>query len=101
MSASFCSLASPDDGAAHTIGDRGRAGKRQCAELPPLARLAVECRALPSRPPTLQFRSSRLATTASHQESAMGERFPGVPPSARPPEDRLDSWKEIATYLNR
>ncbi len=31
----------------------------------------------------------------------MGERDPGVPPSARPPEDRLDSWKEIATYLNR
>src|SRR5438067_2649640 len=26
---------------------------------------------------------------------------PGTMPSARPPEDRLDSWKEIATYLNR
>ena len=24
-----------------------------------------------------------------------------TPPSARPPEDRLDSWKEIAAYLNR
>ncbi len=31
----------------------------------------------------------------------MGESIPGVPPSARPPEDRLDSWKEIAAYLNR
>ena len=31
----------------------------------------------------------------------MGERFPDVPPSARPREDRLDSWKEIATYLDR
>jgi len=31
----------------------------------------------------------------------MGEPFPGTPPSVRPPEDRLDSWKEIATYLNR
>jgi Tol biopolymer transport system component len=31
----------------------------------------------------------------------MGELFPGTPPSLRPPEDRLDSWKEIATYLNR
>jgi Tol biopolymer transport system component len=31
----------------------------------------------------------------------MGERFPSTPPSARPPEDRLDSWKEIAAYLNR
>ncbi len=31
----------------------------------------------------------------------MGESFPGTPPSVRPPEDRLDSWKEIAAYLNR
>jgi Tol biopolymer transport system component len=31
----------------------------------------------------------------------MGESFPGTPPSVRAPEDRLDSWKEIAVYLNR
>jgi Tol biopolymer transport system component len=31
----------------------------------------------------------------------MGEPLPGTPPSVRPPEDRLDSWKEIAAYLNR
>src|SRR5439155_25718083 len=31
----------------------------------------------------------------------MGEPFPGIPPSVRPPEDHLDSWKEIAAYLNR
>jgi len=31
----------------------------------------------------------------------MGEPSPGTPPSLRPPEDRLDSWKEIAAYLNR
>jgi Tol biopolymer transport system component len=31
----------------------------------------------------------------------MGEPSPGTPPSKRPPEDRLDSWKEIAAYLNR
>jgi len=31
----------------------------------------------------------------------MGEPFPGTPPPVRPPEDRLDSWKEIAAYLNR
>jgi len=31
----------------------------------------------------------------------MGEQFPATPPSMRPPEDRLDSWKEIAAYLNR
>src|SRR5881392_3372139 len=34
------------------------------------------------------------------QESAMGEPSPGAP-SERPPEDRLDSWKEIAAYLER
>jgi len=31
----------------------------------------------------------------------MGEPFPGAPPSVRLPEDRLDSWKEIAAYLKR
>jgi Tol biopolymer transport system component len=31
----------------------------------------------------------------------MDESSPGTPPSVRPPEDRLDSWKEIAAYLNR
>jgi Tol biopolymer transport system component len=31
----------------------------------------------------------------------MGEPFLGTPPSERPLEDRLDSWKEIAAYLNR
>jgi hypothetical protein len=31
----------------------------------------------------------------------MGEPIPGTQPSARPSEDRLDSWKEIAAYLDR
>ena len=31
----------------------------------------------------------------------MPELVPGAPSSARPPQDRLDSWKEIAAYLNR
>jgi Tol biopolymer transport system component len=31
----------------------------------------------------------------------MGESFHGTPSPERPPEDRLDSWKEIAAYLNR
>lgn len=31
----------------------------------------------------------------------MSEASSGTPPSGRPPEDRLDSWKEIAAYLNR
>src|SRR6266481_15196 len=36
-----------------------------------------------------------------NQERAMGETFPDAAPSVRPPETRLDSWKEIAAYLNR
>jgi hypothetical protein len=35
------------------------------------------------------------------QEIAMVEPVPETTPSARPLEDRLDSWKEIAVYLNR
>src|ERR1700722_6081882 len=31
----------------------------------------------------------------------MGETFPDTAPSVRPPQERLDSWKEIAAYLNR
>lgn len=31
----------------------------------------------------------------------MAESAPGTPPSGRPLEDLLDSWKEIAAYLNR
>ncbi len=31
----------------------------------------------------------------------MAEPSVGTPPSERPPEDRLDSWKEIAAYLKR
>ena len=31
----------------------------------------------------------------------MGEPSVGTPPSEKLPEVRLDSWKEIAAYLNR
>ena len=31
----------------------------------------------------------------------MGDPSPGIPPSERPAEERLDSWKEIAAYLGR
>jgi hypothetical protein len=31
----------------------------------------------------------------------MAEPSPSTPPSVRPREDRFDSWKEIAAYLNR
>src|ERR1700733_8965813 len=31
----------------------------------------------------------------------MGEPSPDTPPTEKPSEDRLDSWKEIAAYLGR
>jgi Tol biopolymer transport system component len=31
----------------------------------------------------------------------VGEESPGTSPTVRPPEDRLDSWKEIAAHLSR
>jgi hypothetical protein len=31
----------------------------------------------------------------------MAESVPGTPPSVGPPDDRLDSWKEIAAHLHR
>src|SRR5690349_9320921 len=39
--------------------------------------------------------------SGANQESAMGEPVPGSQPPTRPSEDRLDSWKEIAAYLDR
>src|SRR5690349_16356752 len=36
-----------------------------------------------------------------NRERLMGESFQDAAPSAKPSEDRLDSWKEIAAYLNR
>src|ERR1700720_3539301 len=37
----------------------------------------------------------------SYLETAMGEPSPDTASSVKPPEDRLDSWKEIAAYLSR
>src|SRR6266566_1456182 len=37
----------------------------------------------------------------NNQECKMGEPSPGMLPPTRPQEGRLDSWKEIATYLHR
>src|SRR6266702_4280655 len=42
-----------------------------------------------------------LRDNRADQEVVMGEPIPCTSPSVMPPEDRLDSWKEIAAYLNR
>ncbi len=59
---------------------------------------AVLCR---GRGGDVQFGARGLATTANPSGERDGWCFPGTPQSGRLPEDRLDSWKEIAAYLNR
>jgi Tol biopolymer transport system component len=71
---------------------------KNCGHFLDLPSNAAICRL---RAVTLQFRYLSARTTADNQESTMGEPPPRTPPSVRPPEDRLDSWKEIAAYLNR
>src|SRR6185369_3502291 len=63
--------------------------------------LSVECGALPSpvRDATISCPGSRSSRT--NQENAMSESSLGTPSPVRPPEDQLDSWKEIAVYLKR
>src|SRR6266852_3181186 len=79
----------------------GGAVKRQCAELLPFLCLPSNAVLCGRQPRMLQSRSRACDHCRTNQESAMGELFPGTPPSLTPPEDRLDSWKEIAAYLNR
>src|SRR5260370_5763644 len=45
------------------------------------------------------FRGS--GNPANQSGRVMDKPSPGTPPPIRPLEDRLDSWKEIAAYLNR
>src|SRR5882757_9706614 len=86
----------------HTIGQTHtsvQAVKSRTAEFPPLA---VEYRSLPS-----PFGHATIGFPGLHrllglsQESALGESTPPAQPASKPPEDRLDSWKEIAAYLSR
>src|ERR1700720_26924 len=82
------------------LGGSRQTARRRITSVP---LFAVECRGLPSQVGagrrTIRVPGSRQATP--YQESAMGEPSSDTPPSVSPPEDRLDSWKEIAAYLNR
>ncbi|MGA8013075.1 MAG: tetratricopeptide repeat protein [Candidatus Acidiferrales bacterium] len=71
--------------------------KRQCAE-------PADCRdmlpfAVTNR--EIYNRVAYLAITEHSSGERMGEPSPGTSPLDSPAEDRLDSWKEIAEYLNR
>src|SRR5580704_19772956 len=73
--------------------------KRQGAELRPFLRSPLNTVLCRGSGVTIWRPAWREAR--SDQESAMGEPSSGTPPSVSPAEDRLDSWKEIAAYLNR
>src|SRR5258708_33766174 len=62
--------------------------------------MAVEYCALPLRA-GYNLGSQGRDYPARNQESAMSEASPSTAPSVKPPESRLDSWKEIAAHLNR
>ena len=62
---------------------------------------AVKCRLLQLPTCGVTIGWTCLAKAPDYKENAMGEPFPETPPSEKPPEDRLDSWKEIAAYLDR
>src|SRR4029077_14244718 len=55
--------------------------------------LAIEYRSMPRFAVCVPERYNRFP--------AMGDPSPNSPPTVRPQEGRLDSWKEIAAYLNR
>src|SRR5882757_959096 len=80
---------------------RRRQGARSGLVAVPL--FTVECRDLPwpGHRSGATIRASRIRDSGANQESAMGEPVPGTQPPTRPSEDRLDSWKEIAAYLDR
>ena len=61
--------------------------------------LAVECRLLQLLSDGVTI--ALLLSLHPPLEIAMGGPSPDAPPSEKPAQDRLDSWKEIAAYLNR
>src|SRR6516164_6815489 len=65
---------------------------------------ACVCRGMPCFAAAVQESYNpgpRVATAAEEGGPAMGKVLPGPTPPEKQPEDRLDSWKEIAAYLNR
>src|ERR1700723_2556086 len=63
--------------------------------------LASTCRRMQSFAVPCQAEEATIRCRAPQQPPTTEEIAMGAPPSERPLEDRLDSWKEIAAYLNR
>src|SRR6266446_1791229 len=88
-------LVIPGNGDASTQSDTlVGAVKRQCAEFAALPSNVVLCRCPQRRYNRVPGPATRPRRT--NQERAMAESVRGTPSTVRPPDDRLDSWKEIA-----
>src|ERR1700761_5344446 len=62
----------------------------------------MPCFAVPSQGRgTICFLRVRHDFGINQEHTMMGEPSVGLPPSERPLDDQLDSWKEIASYLKR
>jgi Tol biopolymer transport system component len=76
-------------------------GQKAMRGIAPFPLFAVECRALLPRAVRALKSRNRVAATATLRERAMAEPSLGTSQSGGSPEDRLDSWKDVAAYLNR
>src|SRR5579859_3550668 len=70
--------------------------KQQGAEPLSFPRFTVECSPLPFRAGGVTIAPPRIS-----REIPLSEPFPETSPTGSPPQNRLDSWKEIAAYLKR
>jgi TolB-like protein/tetratricopeptide (TPR) repeat protein len=70
--------------------------KQQGAEPLSFPRFTVECSPLPFRAGGVTIARPRI-----FRETPLSEPFPETSPTGSPPQNRLDSWKEIAAYLKR
>jgi len=70
--------------------------KQQGAEPLSFPRFTVECSPLPFRAGGVTIAPPRI-----FRETPLSEPFPETSPTGSPPQNRLDSWKEIAAYLKR
>jgi TolB-like protein/Tfp pilus assembly protein PilF len=70
--------------------------KQQGAEPLSFPRFTVECSPLPFRAGGVTIAQPRI-----FRETPLSEPFPETSPTGSPPQNRLDSWKEIAAYLKR
>src|SRR5689334_6039697 len=71
------------------------------AVIQPVRFIAVDCSALPSASDSVTIRNRAYDNCGPIREEMVDQQSPGQQQSSALPNGRLDSWKEIAAYLNR